>query len=129
MIKETLFLSRECPNGFFIPRAELLSINLIDGMITFKTEKYLYTYSLNKNKLCLVNLKTGNKLSRDFDDAALESEHGAEFERKVLGDLGVDPEGSAPEQLRKNIEDLNIYPEHLLMCSNMEQTKQSEDDV
>lgn len=129
MIKETLFVSKECPCGFFIPRAELLSINLVEGMISFKTEKYLYTYSLNDNKLTLVNLKTGKKVSRDFTDVSSEYKHGREFEQRVLSDLGVSTNLSDPHALVKNLKELDICLEHLVMYPDIEHIAHSEDAV
>lgn len=121
-------MSKECPEGFLIPRAELLSINLVDGVISFKTQKYLYNYYFNKNKLCLINLKTGNKLSRDFIDASLEHEYEKDFEKKVFEDLGVSAEMSDPKELKKAIEEVGIHPKHSVIYTEMEQLEQSEDD-
>ena len=126
MINKTLFMSKECPEGFFLPRTELIAVNLLDGTIGFKSKRYLYSYSFNTTVFTMVNIKTLNKMSLKLDGASLEDKK--EFERIVLEDLGIYPDKAKPDMVMKGIEELGIYPGHLIMFSDMEYVGESEDD-
>lgn len=119
-------MSKDCPEGFFLPRTKLLSINLIDGTVGFKSTRYIYTYSFNTTVFSMVNIKTLNKMSLKLDSASIQDKK--DFEKIVLEDLGMFPDEDHPDKLMKGIEELGLYPGHLVMFSDVEHTKELEDD-
>lgn len=119
MDKRALFLSKGCPEGFILPRAELLSLNLIEGTIAFKTLNFVYVYSFKTSHLTLTNIKTLKKISINIDKATTEDRQ--EFETQLLDSIGIDVDLDHPLELVKNIKESGICPRQFSILSDMEQ--------
>ena len=85
MKDNALFISNDCPEGFFIPKGDLLEVNLVNNSLTFKSERYLYKYYFNTTVLCLVNLKTLKKIIVQLNTLSLDDKK--DFENLIKEDM------------------------------------------
>lgn len=118
MNKRALFLAKGCPEGFILPRAELLSLNLVDGTVAFKTLNFVYVYHFKTSQLTITNTKTFKKISINIDNATAEDRQN--FERQLLESIGINVDLEHPMELVKSIKESGICPRQFKLLSDME---------